>query len=206
MDSFNWKSHKIDDILKTQIQNNKAFLCSTDTVLGLMTPVSQHGKETLDAIKNRSNKPYLIIIGSLSQLGYFIEKDLEKSMKSVFKKIWPGPVTLLLPAKKGLPSFCVSDEQTIALRFPNHEGLQKAALYYQGVFSTSANMHGFPIPETIDQVDPLIMQHIGAVIIDDTPNKTTIASTIVDCTKKPYIIVRQGAYEKEALLALLNHS
>lgn len=205
MDSLTWKSHKIDNVFKTKLKDNKAFLCSTDTVLGLMTPVSQSGKDALDAIKKRNDKPYLIIIGSLSQLEYFIEKDLKDSMETVFNKIWPGPITLILPAKKGLPTFCTSKEKTVAIRLPDHQGLQKAALYYDGVFSTSANVHGFPIPESIDQVDPLIMQHVATIITDTPINKSTTASTIVDCSKKPYIIVREGAYQKETLLALLNH-
>ena len=206
MDNLSWKSHKIDDLLKKELEHKKAFLCSTDTVLGLMAPATQNGKETLDAIKKRTNKPYLIILGSLSQIEYFIDKNVQTTMNPVFKKIWPGPITLILPAKKGLAEYYTSMEKTVALRLPKHKGLQKAALYYQGVFSTSANIHGMPIPESIDEVDQSILKHIAAIITDKEPKKATAASTIVDCTKKPYIIVREGAYQKEKLIALLDNA
>lgn len=205
MDNLSWKFNKIDDVLCKKLEHGKAFLCSTDTVLGLMTPVNREGKDTLDTIKKRINKPYLIIIGSLSQTEYFIESETKAALFPLFKALWPGPTSLIIPAKKGLPLYCVSSENTVALRFPAHEGLQKAALLYNGIFSTSANIHGMPIPKTVAEVDPAILNHIAAIIIDDTSAEPVTPSTIIDCTTKPYTIVREGLYPKEKLLALLSH-
>lgn len=203
MDVFNWKSDQIDNLLAKQLEHKKPFLCSTDTVLGLMTPVSQAGKDALDKMKKRQNKPYLIIIGSLIQTEFFIAKQAQNDLAALFKKVWPGPVTLIMPQNNALPSYCTSADGTVALRFPAHQGLQKAALYFNGIFSTSANIHGMPIPNSIDQVDKSIIENVGAIITDSPTEQSTTASTIVDCTKKPYIIIREGAFEKKTLLKIL---
>jgi L-threonylcarbamoyladenylate synthase len=206
MTILSWKFHKIDYLLSKKMGQERAILCSTDTVLGLIAPVSQKGKEILDTIKKRDLKPYLIIIGSLDQLDYFIEPEVKINLLSLFKTLWPGPVTLILPAKSDLPSYCVSQKSTVALRFPAHAGLQKVALHYEGIFSTSANISNMPIPHSFEEIDLLILQQVATIVMDkDLSLVPSIPSTIIDCTKKPYTIVREGAYKKEKLIKLLSN-
>ncbi|HTM06590.1 MAG TPA: L-threonylcarbamoyladenylate synthase [Patescibacteria group bacterium] len=206
MDNLSWKSHKIDHLLYQRMGHEKAFLCSTDTVLGLIAPVTQEGKDALDTIKKRRDRPYLVIIGALDQMDYFIDKDVKSDLLPLFKAIWPGPVTLILPAKKDLPPYCISPENTVALRIPSHAGLQKTALHFKGIFSTSANISGMPIPNSMQDVDRLILTQIATTVIDsDMPTICPIPSTIIDCSKKPYSIVREGAYNKTTLTTLLSH-
>jgi L-threonylcarbamoyladenylate synthase len=205
MNNLSWNSHKIDHLLFQNIGHKKAFLCSTDTVLGLIASVTQEGKNALDILKKRALKPYLIIIGSFDQLDYFIETEVKTALFPLFKAVWPGPVTLIVPAKKGLPSYCVSQENSIALRLPAHEGLQKVALQYKGIFSTSANISGMPVPKLLKEVDSTILRQITTIVIDDDIPTVIVPSTILDCTKKPYIIVREGAYKKEMLMKLLSN-
>ena len=79
------------------LQEGKVVLAEGDTVLGLLADVSAKGKDQLDHIKSRSQKPYLTLIGSPQKAFDFIEIAEEKIFQTekLINKCWPGPVTLI---------------------------------------------------------------------------------------------------------------
>ena len=119
---LNW-SHKDNiDTIATLLQKNKIIAGNSDTVAGLLAPLTKIGYNKLDTIKERSNKPYLILIDSPEKIELFAEKPSPKT-REIIQKFWPGPLTLLLPAKKNIPSYLKSQDNKVALRVPNHTGL-----------------------------------------------------------------------------------
>lgn len=204
MDYLYWKSNKIDEILAQKIAANGVFLGSTDTVLGLMTPLTLAGKEKLDTIKGRQNKPYLVLIGDFEQLNLFIEPKEFKRLEFFLKSIWPGPVTAIMKAANHAPHYCIGEQKTIAIRLPNHKGLQQIAMKYNGIFSTSANKTGANIPTTISEIDPAILHKVCAIVLDNLLHSNTKPSTIIDCTTHELIVIRSGAYEAHTLHKLFS--
>ena len=112
---------------------------------------------------------------------------------------WPGPLTLILKAKPDLPDFMKSPEGTVGLRMPNHKGLLELLARFEGLFSTSANRAGEPVPQSIDEIDPEIMDAISYLIVDREQTPSMVPSTILDCSRDEIRIVRKGAYPIEKL-------
>ncbi|MGB8367220.1 MAG: L-threonylcarbamoyladenylate synthase [Candidatus Babeliales bacterium] len=191
-----WTDKKILPYLIKMLQFENVILGDTDTVLGLFSPVSQKGFNKLNIIKKREDKPYLILIASKIQLNYFVDiKNLLPSVKKLIDNCWPGPVTLIFNAKQTILNFIKSKQGTIALRVPDHAGLQQLLPHFTGLFSTSANISSEPIPQKIAEVNGQIIKQVPCAVLNkkEKLNKS-VPSTIIDCSGEKIVVVRAGAY------------
>jgi L-threonylcarbamoyladenylate synthase len=108
-------------------------------------------------------------------------------------RLWPGALTLVLPAAAQLPDALLAGGTTVAVRLPDHawlRGLIRAL--GMPLAATSANLHGGPDPRTAAEV----LVQIGgalALVIDGGPTPGALPSTIVDCTGAQPRLLRAGA-------------
>ncbi|TET36143.1 Sua5/YciO/YrdC/YwlC family protein [Candidatus Dependentiae bacterium] len=193
-----WQDKTIVDEIVTIVQKNQIVAGTSDTIIGLIAPLTQKGFDTLNRLKERSDKPYLVLVAHKEQADQFTDALKKEPLKTVVENCWPGPLTLIVSAKDSVPSFATSASKAIALRVPNHPGLQEIASRMGGIFSTSANPANQPVPQTIDELDPTIKYSV-ALLIDDHNETKKNPSTILDCTGNTVKIIREGAYTKEIL-------
>jgi L-threonylcarbamoyladenylate synthase len=217
-----WDENLSIERLAAVLRDGGIAIGSSDTVFGLISNLKCSSKNTLDAIKKRFDKPYLILIPGGAKLENFVDPAGLSKIEALAKQCWPGPVTLICKAHPDLPAFMQGPEGTIALRMPDHEGLQKLLTHFEGLFSTSANISGQPVPDTVEGVDPAILARCAALVLNSrTPNpvrpacppkleerrgehaKGQIPSTILDCTDDEIKVVRQGAFPVDKILGKL---
>ena len=195
-----WCEGKTIDFIKKRLQFENIIIGSSDTVFGLLANVSREGFKKLNAIKQRFNKPYLVLIANKMCLNHFVDVNNLLQMEKFINFCWPGPVTLIFKAKQSVPDFMKSKKGTIALRVPDHTGLQKLLPHFIGLFSTSANIGGNPIPRTIEEIDERIVKQIACVVLDKKEKRVgSLPSTIIDCSGDRIIVVREGAYPIDEL-------
>lgn len=191
---------KLEDV----IRRNEIILASGDTVLGLWGNLTHAAFEKINQIKQRHDKPYLITIGSADKLSKFIDQDIDDTLQTLIQTCWPGPVTLVFKAREDVPVWMKSSDNTIALRVPDHDGLLQLLQSFDGLFSTSANRHGQPVANCVDQVDPIIMQAVSQVCIESEQQcYSQSPSTILDCSSGKIKVLRSGAMKVEELKDLL---
>ncbi len=189
-----WGSPEAEDAINSSFAQSLAVLAQSDTVWGLLAPATQEGASQLDRLKKRRDKPYLVLMGSLQTVERFVLFPPNGSYALALKG-WPGPLTLLLPGRVGMLTDAQSTIGVVGVRVPNHQALRKVAEQYSAVFSTSANRAGEPVPMTVEAISESIVSGVGAIIYNDRhyiPHAQP--STIVDCTGKELMVVRQGAY------------
>jgi tRNA threonylcarbamoyl adenosine modification protein (Sua5/YciO/YrdC/YwlC family) len=180
-----WGTSEAEHALEAAFAQNKAVLSESDTVWGLLIPALPAGAAELDRLKHRRDKPYLVLMGSLEAVEGVAQFPPNGSYE-LAKKAWPGPITLLLEAKK---------EGLIGIRVPDHEPLRHVAEQYGGLFSTSANISGEPVPTNFEDIPISIRTAVGAIIHNDPGYKPySQPSTIVDCSGEALKIIRHGAY------------
>lgn len=194
-----WQTPQTVANISDLLEKNQVILSSTDTVLGLLAPVTRQGFELLDSIKQRSKKPYLVLIGSAEFLTEFIDPISDFHIENLIKNCWPGPLTLIFKAKASLPEFIKGAQGTIALRVPDHAQLRQLATQFHGLFSTSANIAHQPVPTRMAAVDPEILSVVAAWVDDANHENVDCASTILDCSAGTISVVRPGAYPIEVL-------
>lgn len=211
MKLFYWNDPQIVPIIQQEIQAGGVIVGTSDTVLGLLASLTYEGFLTLNTIKGRERKPYIILIHDADKLSRFvsIRNDSYSNLhiERLIKACWPGPVTLIFKAKSDLPMFLKSAEGTVALRVPSHPWLQKLLTTGEGLFSTSANRAGQPTPQTVKELDEQIKHAVKYAVVDeDYESKEHLVSTILDCTNDKIKVVREGAYPIKELEAIVGIS
>jgi tRNA threonylcarbamoyl adenosine modification protein (Sua5/YciO/YrdC/YwlC family) len=191
-----WGSSAVLQKIDTIIQKNQVVVCATDTVLGLLSNISEQSFWALNKIKCREGKPYLVLIGGIDQLGRFVDSEQLFLIENFVRDKWPAPLTVICKAKKGIPHWLTSTEGAIALRIPNHAKLRKLAYQAGGLFSTSANRAGESIPTRIRDIPQAILDMVNLVVLEEGKEEySVVPSTIVDYTSGQAKIIRQGVYQ-----------
>lgn len=188
------------------LKKGEVVLAAGDTVFGLLADVSEKGYAQLDEIKNRSKKPYLLLVENKEKAFNLMENDHLKKIQieKIMNSCWPGPATLILRAKPQVPQGVKSAEGNVAIRVPDHAGLLELLHHFDALYSTSANCSGEPVPASLEAVDGRILELVAGVVLNDTASESsTLASTIIDCTGDTFKIVREGAFSIEKLADLL---
>jgi len=116
---------------------------------------------------------------------------------------WPGPLTMVLPAKDVVPLSTRSGLPTVAVRCPDCEiTRQIIALSGVPIAAPSANISGKPSTTTAEHVRH---DHDGRIdaIVDGGPCRVGVESTIVDLTEERPRLLRPGGITPEQLRAVL---
>ena len=115
-------------------------------------------------------------------------------MYRLLKNYLPGPYTFVLPASKEVPKILRNKKHTIGLRIPgNIIACSIAQQLEHPILSTSLPgemVEEYTDPEHINDN----FKNIVDIIVDGGVGGM-IPSTVIDCTKEPYEVIRMGAGE-----------
>lgn len=168
----------------------------TDTIYGLGCDIFQHKAiEKVCRIKQVDpHKAQLsFICHDLSDLSQYT-KGISTPLYRILKSYLPGPFTFILPASKEVPKILQSKKNTIGLRIPNNN-IALTIVEQLGHPILSASLPGDMVEE---YTDPATMyekfgNQVDIVIDGGAGGMNT--STIIDCTKDSYEVIREGAGE-----------
>ncbi len=164
----------------------------TDTVYGIAVALATPGGiERLFLAKRRPpEKGIALLLADPAQADAVgISNAVSRRLADAF---WPGPLTLVLPRRPGsdLPDALTDGAPTVGVRVPDHDCPRALAAVLGPLPTTSANLSGEP-----DPVDVAMVLALGDridLIIDGGPTPGPVASTVVDCTVSPPIVLREG--------------
>lgn len=156
----------------------------TETVYGLACNAEDTAAlDRLYAIKGRpENKPFTIQIANFSQLRNYID-ELPPELETILKNFWPGALTVIVNAKSGKTGLRMPDNK-IACSIIEEAKVPLAV--------TSANLSGKPSALSAREVLESFDGKIG-LVVDDGKIAGGVESTILDCTKTPFAIIRKGS-------------
>ena len=164
----------------------------TDTVYGLGADAfNSTAVEKIYEIKNRpKHQPLPLLIADLERLTT-LATPIPEIAWFLAKRFWPGGLTLVLRKTDSAPAH-LAPGPTIAIRVPNHP-VCLAIIQNLGnpIIGTSANISGQPAALTTEEVEQQLGRKIDFVINGGRcPGGRE--STVVDVTREPPIILRQG--------------
>jgi L-threonylcarbamoyladenylate synthase len=123
----------------------------TDTFYALgANPLSSRGIARVFDLKRRSpGSPLLLLLDAPARVESYAS-SVSSGHRLLMEHFWPGPLTLLFPARAGLPEGVVSPSGEIALRVPGHRLSRRVVAAAGGALTgTSANRSGAPPPATV---------------------------------------------------------
>jgi len=166
----------------------------TDTIYGIGCDIfQQNAIERVARIKQQqvSKINLSFVCDSLSDLSKYT-KSISTPLFRLLKEHLPGPYTFILPASKEVPKILQSKKSTIGLRIPDNN-IATTIVRDLAHPILSASLPGEMVEEYTDP--ELIYENfkdIVDIVVNGGPGGM-VPSTIVDCTKDPYEIIRQGA-------------
>ena len=166
----------------------------TETVYGLAcNGLDAAAVERLYEVKGRpAVKPLSLMVPDAGAIDRCC-RDVPEAARVLARRFWPGPLTLVLPAKDTVPAIVRAGGDTLGLRCPDHP-LTLRLLREAGIpfAAPSANPSGKPSPKSAAEVLAYFDGNIEAVI-DGGPCGIGTESTILSLAETPYRILREGA-------------
>lgn len=173
----------------------------TDTVYGVGCRIdNEKAVKKLFEIRSRPpEKAVPVLVSGISQAHeYFL--DFPQEIEKLMEKYWPGALTIVYKCKKEkVPSLVRGGGETIGLRMPNHEiTLALIKNVSVPILGPSANFHNNSTPKNFSELDPEFVKLVDFVISEETnlfikgEIKLGVSSTVLDCTQKPFKIIRLG--------------
>jgi L-threonylcarbamoyladenylate synthase len=185
------------------ISNGGLIAFRTDTFYGLgADPLNPAAVATIRELKGREeSKPILLLISDLDQLARFVSEPSGTFGLAV--GCWPGPLTLIGPARSELPIELTAGTKTIGVRLPNDENVRALVRACGGALTaTSANVSGQLPARTAKEVEDNFPKGID-LIIDGGEVTATEPSTVLDLSEPEPRLVREGAMPRAALADVL---
>jgi L-threonylcarbamoyladenylate synthase len=175
----------------------------TDTLYGLaVDPRQDRAVRRLFELKGREAVAAIpLIAASLDQatgVGEVSSVD-----RRLAERFWPGPLTIVMPAKAGLAPSLLGRGSTIGVRVPAQQvAVSLASTLGFAITSTSANRSGQPPATTAGQVASALDDAID-LVLDDGPSPGGAPSTIVEVMQGRARLIRAGAVPWERVLESL---
>ena len=192
-----------DNILEKVISAIKAgetiaFPTETFYALGV-SAYSEAAIRKVYGIKGREQgKPLPLIIEGDSMLKEVTSK-IPEIAHSLIEEFWPGGLTLIFKASPKVPSILTAETSTIAVRDSSHALARLLVTRAQvPLTSTSANLSGNESCSSAAEVEKQLGDVID-MIIDGGTTEGLLPSTMVDLTKTPPQVVREGIIPSERL-------
>ena len=186
------------------IKNGGLVALPTETVYGLgadgLNPLAV--AKIFKAKGRPQDNPLILHVADAIQMEDFAH-DIPAEAYLLAEKFWPGPLTLILPAKEVVPKSTTGGLSTVGIRCPDNETTREIIrLAGVPVAAPSANTSGKPSTVTAQHV---LHDHEGKIdaVVDGGHSRVGVESTIVDLTEKPARLLRPGGITPEQLIAVL---
>lgn len=183
--------------LVEELKSGKTLVYPTETVYGLgCDATNQSAVDQIFAIKKRqSDKSMLIIASDPSMMMEYI--DWTPKLQEIYDKYWPGPLTVVVPAKIdcNLAKGVLAIDGTIAFRISGYSlAYELSHQLGRPIVSTSANLAQEKSPYDIEDVLAMFENEEiqPDIIIDSDKLPERSSSTIIKIQGDEIIILRQG--------------
>jgi L-threonylcarbamoyladenylate synthase len=196
-------------VLKPTIKNIK--LCSniinhgdvvafpTETVYGLGADVfNENAVIKIFEIKKRPRfDPLIVHISDISDIDKIAHKPPER-IKKLFKKFWPGPLTVILKKKNSVPDVVTAGLDTVAVRMPSN------SIAFQ-LIKTSKTPIAAPSANRFTRLSPTRAEHVlkqlgsNIFVLDGGKTVYGVESTIIKYERGNIYLLRPGALSPEKI-------
>lgn len=138
----------------------------TEAVYGLgCDPHNAAALRRLLTLKRRpARKGLILIAANFSQIEPYL-RPITAKLRKKLERVWPGPVTWLLPARPEISRLLRGNHDTLAVRITAHPLAAELCRAYGGaIVSTSANVSGRPAARTALQVRRVFGNRVDYIV------------------------------------------
>lgn len=182
------------------LKRGEVIVFPTETFYGLGADAfDEVAVERVFSLKGRNpENPIPIIIADGEMLKGIVTEILPMAQK-LMDRFWPGPLTLVLPAQKGLPAPLLNRDGGIGVRISSHPlATQLTRELGHPITATSANLSGQKPARTLDEAVSYFANQIK-IFLDGGRLAGKKGSTVVAVLRDKLRIIREGEISVQEL-------
>ena len=186
------------------IRNGEIVVFPTETFYGVaVDPFSSTAMERLFALKGREPSKTVALIAADGDSAFGLASAVPACARRLADCFWPGPLTMVMPARAGLHESLVGPDGGVGVRVsPHPTALALATAVGHPITATSANRAGEPPASTLAMAQRAFGDRVRIYL--DGGELTAIApSTVVACGADGWRIIRAGPISADQINAAL---
>jgi L-threonylcarbamoyladenylate synthase len=186
------------------LRQGQVIAFPTDTVYGVGAHIFQpEAVARLYAVKERPAKLAIPVLLPDVESMLAVCTGIPQAAWDLAARFWPGGLSLVLPRASTVPDVVTAGGPTVAVRVPDHNLVRELCRRLAApLAATSANRHGQPAPAEAGEVEAALAGRIP-FILDGGPCPGGMASTVLDLTVSPPVVLRPGPVTAEQLATVV---
>lgn len=190
----------LERVIET-VQKGGVVAIPTDTVYGLAAHLAfPDALERIYAIKGRDHAKPLPVLLSAPERHTLVAQPMSERAEALVREFWPGPLTVAVPARDGVPAETLAADGTVGLRVPDHS--VALAIIERGgggaLAVTSANTSGEPPACMAAEVEAQLGDAVD-LILDGGIAPCGLSSTVVRAGDATITFIREGAIARATI-------
>ncbi|QVQ54240.1 threonylcarbamoyl-AMP synthase [Spiractinospora alimapuensis] len=184
----------------SSLRKGELVVLPTDTVYGIGADAfnPEAVAVLLDAKGRGRDMPAPVLVGTVDAASALVE-DFGKHGQDLIDAFWPGPLTLVCPARSSLTWDLGDTKGTVGVRMPDNELALDLLRQVGPTAVSSANLSGEPPALTAAEALEQLGDSVSVYLENGPAPEDVTPSTIVDLTYAVPRVLREGAIPIEDL-------
>ncbi len=174
------------ELVASMLLENKVGVIPADTIYGFSARANEITAGRIYEIKERPrNKSFIMLCGKdwLRQSRFIVPEELYD--------LWPCPLSVIVADREG---------HTQAVRVPQDKYILSLVRLTGPLWSTSCNISSMPSLTSYDEITAAFAGKADFFVRKRKESTNALPSTLIDCTSRPFRIIRQGAFDCSCLI------
>jgi L-threonylcarbamoyladenylate synthase len=177
----------------------------TETFYGIAADAFEpEALERIFEIKGRDTAKTIALIAHDAAAAFAIAREVPEIARRLAAAFWPGPLTIVMPARSGIPNALIGPDGGVGIRVSSHP-IARALAYGLGrpITATSANRSGEPPARTIAEARAALGDKVK-VFVEGGTLTAGAPSAVVQCDRDGWRLLRAGAIGVDKIEAVLS--
>jgi L-threonylcarbamoyladenylate synthase len=177
----------------------------TETFYGVAADAFEpEALERIFEIKGRDTAKTIALIAHDAAAAFAIAREVPEIARRLAAAFWPGPLTIVMPARSGIPNALIGPDGGVGIRVSSHP-IARALAYGLGrpITATSANRSSEPPARTIAEARAALGDKVK-VFVEGGTLTGGAPSTVVQCDRDGWRLLRAGAIGVDKIEAVLS--
>lgn len=186
------------------LREGKLVAIPTETVYGLGADAfNESAVARVFEVKARPTfDPLIVHIARISDLKK-VAREIPVFAQKLAEKLWPGPLTMIVPKRPEVPDLVTAGLPTVAVRLPGNAIARRIIeLADTAVAAPSANPFGYISPTTARHVVSMLGDRVD-MVVDGGPCDVGVESTVIDLTGPVPVVMRPGGMAVETIESVI---
>jgi L-threonylcarbamoyladenylate synthase len=186
------------------LKSGELVVYPTETFYGLgADPFSRDALARLSAAKGRESGKPVGLIAADAASAFSIAREVPPVARMLADAFWPGPLTIVMPAREGIAEELLGADGGVAVRVSPHPvAYALAACLGHPVTATSANRSGDPPATTLSQARAAFADQVS-VYLEGGQLPAAAPSTVISVVGNDWRVLRAGAISERQIAAAL---